>query len=66
MKECSRCGNGVLVEYGGILGDLPLCQLCRRETGWKPWKEMSLEEKIEDVNERLIKLEKKYGIDFQD
>lgn len=31
----------------------PLCEACRRKAGWKPWEEMTLEEKVENLNRRL-------------
>ena len=31
----------------------PLCEKCLRKKGWKPWREMTLEEKVENLNTRL-------------
>ncbi len=49
-SQCSECSNEVTCSASD---SWVLCEQCKRKHGWKPWKEMSLEEKVEDLNERL-------------
>jgi hypothetical protein len=50
LTDCSECGAEV---SASVSEAFPLCEACRRRHGWKPWEEMTLEEKVEDLDRRL-------------
>lgn len=50
ITQCSECGDQVTASLNDYH---PLCEKCKRKHGWKPWEEMTLEEKVEDLNRRL-------------
>jgi hypothetical protein len=47
---CAECGKSTIAS---VSDHYPLCDQCRRKHGWKPWEEMTLEEKVEDLNKRV-------------
>jgi hypothetical protein len=49
-KSCVECGQLTIASLSDYH---PLCDQCRRKHGWKPWEEMTLEEKVEDLNKRI-------------
>lgn len=53
ITTCSECPEAVTASVSDYH---PLCEKCRRKHGWKPWEEMTLEEKVEDLNKRLSNL----------
>lgn len=51
LTTCSECGaDGV---SASVSDHHPLCEQCHRKHGWKPWEEMTLAEKVEDLHKRL-------------
>jgi hypothetical protein len=51
ITKCSECHREVTAS---LSDHWPLfCDTCRRKHGWKPWEEMTLEEKVENLNRRL-------------
>jgi len=53
ITQCSRCRNAVTASASAC--DV-LCETCMRKDGWKPWEEMTTEEKVEELKRRLDKL----------
>jgi hypothetical protein len=47
---CAQCGKRTIAS---LSNHWPLCDECKRKKGWKPWEEMTLEEKVEDLNRRI-------------
>jgi len=50
LTTCSECPAQVTASVSDYH---PLCENCMRKHGWKPWEEMTLEEKVEDLNRRV-------------
>ena len=50
LTKCSECSNEWTASVRTVR---PLCDTCRRKHGFQPWKEMTPEEKVEDLNRRL-------------
>lgn len=50
ITDCIWCGKQVVTSAAD---HMPTCDRCRWKSGRKPWDEMSLEEKVEDLNKRL-------------
>jgi hypothetical protein len=53
ITVCAQCGKETIASASN---HWPLCDDCKRKQGWKPWEEMTLEEKVEDLNKRLSSL----------
>lgn len=50
ITTCSECPAQVTAS---VSNSHPLCENCMRKRGWKSWEEMTIEEKVEDLNRRL-------------
>ncbi len=60
LTTCSVCGaEGVTAPANALEA---LCNNCRRKRGWKPWEEMTQEEKVEDLHRRLSEAESRNPI----
>lgn len=59
ITKCSGCSTEVAASAND---HHPLCENCRRKHGWKPWEEMTLEEKVEDLNKRLSDIEMGHAV----
>jgi hypothetical protein len=59
ITKCSECDKQT---SASVSNHWPLCDACKRKHGWKPWEEMSLEEKVENLNRRLDNTESRNAI----
>lgn len=51
---CAQCGKRTIAAASN---SWPICEECKRKQGWKPWEEMTIEEKVEDLNKRVGRID---------